>query len=323
VTLVEGRTVALSGAGATFPATLYKRWFSEFSRLYPNIQVSYQSLGSGAGVRLFASGRVDFGASDVGMGAKERSTMASGAGVVQLPLTGGSIILAYNLPSVATLRLSREAYAKIFLGTITRWNDPLLVRDNPNVTLPDRPIVVVYRSDRSGTTGYFTKHLSSVSSDWKNSLGESSNPKWRAGIGGNGNEGVTAILKEREGAIGYLEHSYARQNDLTIALLENKSGQFVPPSPETAARTLGSLVLPDDLVAFNPDPTDADAYPIVTFTWLLVNQKYAGDKGIALKELLNWIVNEGQKFSDQLGYVPLPENVLAKLREAIATIEVA
>ncbi|NJK33922.1 MAG: phosphate ABC transporter substrate-binding protein PstS [Oscillatoriales cyanobacterium SM2_2_1] len=318
-TLVEGRNVALSGAGATFPATLYKRWFSEFNRLHPNVQVTYQSLGSGAGVRLFTSGSVDFGASDVGMAEDDRAKVKSGA--LQLPVTGGSIILSYNLPGVNALRLSREAYINILLGKITRWNDPILERDNPNESLPDRPITVVYRSDRSGTTGYFTKHLSTVSKEWRETLGEGGSVKWRTGIGGNGNEGVTAIIKEREGAIGYVEYSYARQNDLSFALLENKSGQFILPSPETAARTLGSLVLPPSLLAFNPDPTDPQSYPVVTFSWLLVNQKYDdADKGMAIKELLTWIVSEGQQFSDQLGYVPLPDNVTSRLQQAIATI---
>ncbi len=313
-------TLSLSGAGASFPAPLYQRWFKDFNTKNPNIEISYQSVGSGAGVKQFIAGTVDFGASDGAMKPEEIAQVSKG--VVLLPMTAGSIVLAYNLPGVDGLRLSRQTYVDIFLGKITQWNDPAIAADNPGLTLPDRPIQVVYRSDGSGTTEIFTKHLSAISEEWKAGPGEAKTVEWPVGVGAKGNEGVTAQLKQNQGAIGYVEFGYAKLQGLQMAALQNKAGNFIPPSFESASKTLAAVTLPENLVAFIADPDGPDSYPIVTYTWLLAYQQYDNpEKAKALREVLRWSLTEGQKVSEELGYIPLPENVVAKVKSAVDTIK--
>jgi len=317
--LAGGKTVTLSGAGATFPAPLYQRWFADFNKKYTNIQISYQSVGSGAGVKQFIAGTVDFGASDTAMKDDEIAKVTKGA--VLVPVTAGSIVLAYNLPDVKELKLSREVYTNIFLGKITKWNDPAIAKLNDGVKLPDLPISVVYRSDGSGTTGVFTKHLSTASADWKSGPGEGKSIQWPTGTGAKGNEGVTAQIQQTAGAIGYIEYGYAVQNKISFATIENKAGKYVKATPESGSKSLASIELPASLIAFEPDPKGEEAYPIVSYTWLLLYKKYDDPaKAETIKAMLEWAITEGQKTSAELGYIPLPTEVVAKLKPAIASI---
>lgn len=315
-----GQSVSLTGAGATFPAPLYQRWFSEYNKQNPNVQISYQSVGSGAGVEQFSQGTVDFGASDVAMDDDDIAQVERG--VVLLPMTAGSIVFGYNLPDVEGLKLSRQVYVDILLGKITKWNDPAIAQINPDLQLPDQDITVVYRSDGSGTTGVFTKHLSAVSPEWKEKVGEGKTVAWPTGIGAKGNEGVTAQILQTEGSIGYIEYGYAEQQDITTASLENKSGNYIEPSPESAAKTLEAVTLPENLRAFIADPEGADSYPIVSYTWILAYQQYDANKGQAFKDVMNWALTEGQNYAAELGYVPLPEPVVQKVEAALETIQV-
>lgn len=312
-----GGNVTLTGAGASFPAPLYLSWFTELSKKYPNLQVNYQSVGSGAGVEQFIQGTVDFGASDVAMKDEEIKKVPENKGVILLPMTAGSIVLAYNLPDVAELKLPRAVYTDILLGNIKTWNDKRIADANPGVNLPNQPITVVHRSDGSGTTGVFTKHLSAISPAWKSKVGEGKTVNWPVGVGAKGNEGVTAQIQQTGGSIGYVEYGYAKQNGLKFAALENKGGKFVTPTEESATKTLEAVTLPGDLRAFISDPEGADSYPIVTYTWILAYKKYDNPaKAKAVEAAIEYGLTEGQKAAAELGYVPLPQNVVTKVAAA-------
>ena len=316
-----GKSVSLAGAGASFPAPLYQRWFSEYNKQNPNIKVSYQSVGSGAGVEQFTQGTVDFGASDVAMTDEEITQIERG--VALLPMTAGSIVLAYNLPDVPELRLSRQAYVDILLGKITKWNDPAIAEINPDVELPDSNIDVVYRSDGSGTTGVFTKHLSAISPEWSEKVGSGKTVEWPTGVGAKGNEGVTAQILQTEGSLGYIEYGYAKQQpEISTATLENKAGSYVAPSGEAAAEALSAATLPENLRAFVTDPEGENSYPVVTYTWLLAYENYDDpDKLQALKDVVNWSLTDGQSYAEELGYIPLPDNVVEKVQNELDTIQ--
>jgi len=314
-----GSKASLTGAGASFPAPLYQRWFSEYNKINPGVQVSYQSVGSGAGVEQFTQETVDFGASDVAMTDEEMAKVARG--VVLLPMTAGSIVIGYNLPGVEKLNLTRQAYADIFLGKITKWNDPAIADANPGVQLPDEPITVVYRSDGSGTTGVFTQHLSAINEGWKNSVGEGKTVEWPTGIGAKGNEGVTAQILQTEGSLGYIEYGYAEQQGIATASIENQAGKFVEPTSETAANALAAVELPANLRAFITDPGGDNSYPIVTYTWILAYKDFDDAKLPAFKEVITWALEDGQGISEELGYIPLPENVVTKVKAALETIQ--
>ncbi|MFM7408053.1 MAG: phosphate ABC transporter substrate-binding protein PstS [Cuspidothrix sp.] len=316
-TLDLGGNVELTGAGASFPAPLYQTWFLELNKKYSNLKVNYQSVGSGAGVEQFTKGTVDFGASDVAMKDEEIQKIPADKGVLLLPLTAGSIVLAYNLPDVTELKLPRAVYTDILLGKIKSWDDPAIAKANPGAKLPKEEIKVIYRADGSGTTGVFTKHLSAISPEWKTKVGDGKSVKWPVGIGAKGNEGVTAQIQQTAGSIGYVEYGYAKQNKLNFASLENKAKQFVAATPESAAKTLASVTLPENLRAFISDPEGADSYPIVTYTWILAHKKYAdAGKAKAVEATLEYALTEGQKIATELGYVPLPANVIAKVAAA-------
>lgn len=304
--------VNLVGAGATFPAPLYQRWFSDINGGTKNLQIDYQSVGSGAGVERFVQGLVNFGASDVAMKDEEISKVANG--VLMLPMTAGSIVMAYNVPELQELKLSQQNLVDIMSGKITNWNDPALTADNPGVTFPDLPIQVVYRSDGSGTTGVFTKNLSEMSEEWKNSIGEGKTVQWPAGIGAKGNDGVTAQINQTPGAIGYVEYGYAKSSGLKMAALQNKAGNFIQPNDQSAAKTLEAVELPDDLRAFITNPDGADAYPIVSYSWIMTYQKYDNPEvAKSVEAMIQYGLTEGQKVSTELGYVPLPANVVQKV----------
>lgn len=312
-----GGKVTLTGAGASFPAPLYASWFIELNKKYPNLQVNYQSVGSGAGVEQFIKGTVDFGASDVAMKDEEIQKVPQDKGVILLPVTAGSIVLAYNLPDVPELKLPRAVYVDILLGKIKSWDDPLIAKANPGAKLPKQPITVVTRSDGSGTTGVFTKHLSAISPEWKSKVGDGKSVKWPVAVGAKGNEGVTAQIQQTQGSIGYVEYTYAKENKLNFAALENKAGSIVVASDKSAAKTLESVTLPTDLRAFISDPEGADSYPIVTYTWLLAYKKYPdAAKAKAVEATIEYALTDGQKLATELGYVPLPQSVIAKVAAA-------
>ncbi len=310
----------LSGAGATFPAPLYQRWSVEYHAKNPDVQVNYQSVGSGAGVKNFIQGVVDFGASDAAMSDEEMAKSPRGA--VLIPATAGSVVLAYNLPGVENLKLSRKVLAGIFLGTVTKWNDADIAASNPGVTLPDQPINVAYRSDGSGTTFVFTQHVAAVSPEFDEQIGADKSVTFPVGVGGKGNEGVTALIKQTPGTIGYVEYGYAKNNGLSVASIENKSGNFVAPSPESGASTLASVEMPDNLRIWPVDPVGAQDYPIVSFSWLLLYSKYDDAKKLAaLKDFVNYGLTEGQTFADELGYIPLPAPVVEKAKAALEKVQ--
>ncbi|MGL5083506.1 MAG: phosphate ABC transporter substrate-binding protein PstS [Microcoleaceae cyanobacterium] len=317
--LVLNSRTNLIGAGASFPAPLYQRWFQDFSGAVPNLQVDYQSVGSGAGIERFTQSLVNFGASDVAMTDEEIARVTNG--VILLPMTAGAIVLSYNVPDVPELKLSREVYSEIFLGKITNWNDPKIAADNAGVTLPDLPITPIFRSDGSGTTGVFTKHLSAISEDWKSSVGDGKTVQWPVGIGAPKNDGVAAQIGQTPGSIGYIEEGFAKNAGLAMASLQNKAGKFVMPSPENTSAALAAVELPENLRAFIDDPEGEASYPIVTYSWMLANTKYS-DPAIAkaLEATIEYGLTQGQKVSAELGYIPLPENVVEKVAAAADAI---
>jgi len=271
-------------------------------------------------VKNFLQGVVDFGASDAAMTDEEMAKSPRGA--VLVPATAGSVVLAYNLEGVTNLKLTRAALAGIFLGTITKWNDPAIVSANPDVPLPDRSINVAYRSDGSGTTFVFTQHLAAISPEFDEEVGFDKSVTFPVGVGGKGNEGVTALIKQTPGTIGYVEFGYAEQNKLPVASLENKSGNFVAPTPESGTAALASVELPENLRVWPVDPDEPAAYPITTFSWLLLYKKYDDAAKLkALKDFVTYGLTEGQGFAIDLGYIPLPESVVAKANAALSSIE--
>ena len=315
----KNRAVKLQGAGASFPAPLYLKWFKSYNSAHPNVQVDYQSVGSGSGVKSFMDKTVDFAASDAAMKPEDIAKVEGGVQLV--PMTAGAIVLAYNLPEVPELRLTREAYAGIFLGKITKWNDPRIVKENPGAKLPDRPINVIVRADGSGTSYVFSKHLSAISPEFASAVGANTQPNWPVGTKSKGNEGVTASLLTTPGSIGYVEYGYAHSQNLHMAVLENKSGNFVAATTASSKAALASADLPPDMIVWVSDPTGPDAYPIVTFTWMILYKNYPDkEKFDALKSLVVYGLTDGQNEAEALGYVPLPNEVAAKARAAVEAL---
>jgi len=319
---VHADTLTLNSSGSTFIAPINGRWFAEYNKLHPDVQINYQSVGSGQGIKSFVGGLTDFGASDAAMSDGEIAAVKDG-GVVLLPMTAGSIVLSYNLPGVtAPIQLPRDVYPAIFLGEITKWNDPKIVAANPGVTLPDLPITVAYRADGSGTTFVFSNHLAAISPEFKTKVGGGKTVKWPVGVGGKGNEGVAALIKQTAGTIGYVEYGYAQQIKLPMAALQNSAGKFVAPTPDSGSTALSQVTLPDNLRAFVTDPTGDLSYPIVTFSWWLCHTQYTKPgEADAIKALANWCLTDGQKFAPDLGYLPLPATVVTKVQAAVSTIK--
>jgi phosphate transport system substrate-binding protein len=315
----SGASATLNGAGASFPAPLYTSWFAAYNKENPNVQVSYQSVGSGAGVQQYLAGTVDFGASDAPLKADERQKFQEkyGAAPIQIPMTAGIVVFAYNLPNVQNLKLSTQAYCGIAEGKITKWNDPAIASANPGVNLPGDSINFVHRSDGSGTTFQFTTHLKAACPGW--TAGAAKSIQWPTGTGAKGNEGVTAQIQQTQGAVGYVEYAYAKQNGLTMATLQNKAGNYVAPSPEAGSKAFEGATLPADFALTVPNPTDAQAYPISGLTWLLLYPSYKDtNKAQALKSVLDWALSDkGKQYSDQLGYVPLPSAVATKVKAEV------
>jgi len=320
--------VTLQGSGATFPAPLYKRWFLEYYQQNHAIRVNYSPIGSGAGIRQFTSGLVSFGASDAGMSEKEISRLPEKyGGVLLLPMTAGLIVLSYNVPGISgPIRLSRSAYLNIFLRKTTNWNADEIAKSNPGLSLPNQSITMVTRADSSGTTYAFTSHMAAVSKamnvEWTPGVDKS--VPWKESIAAQGNDGVAALIQLTPGAIGYVEFGYAKLAGLPMAALENQSHQFILPDGKgkSGAKALEGATVPNDLQIRAPDPTSAEAYPIVTYTWILVRKHYEDKRDAdTLKALLLHCLEDGQQsLAQDLGYVTLPSAVVARLRAAIQTI---
>lgn len=310
----------VNGAGATFPAPLYMKWFASYNRLHPELAFNYQAIGSGGGIQQITAGTVDFGASDAPM---KDEQLARRPDLVHVPTVVGAVVVTYNAPGVNALKLTPEALAGIFLGKITRWNDPALAALNAGERLPDLAITVAHRSDGSGTTNAFTDYLAKVSPEWKQRVGTGTSVRWPAGLGGKGNDGVAALVKSTPGAIGYVELAYANQNKLALAELRNRDGVFVRPSLESTSAAAAGVAMPADHRVSITDAAGKDAWPIAAFTYLLVRRDQQDPlKGEALVRFLWWATHDGQKEAPALEYAPLPKAVVAQVEKTLATLTV-
>lgn len=308
----------INGAGATFPYPIYSKWFNEYVKVDPSVRFNYQSIGSGGGQKQILAETVDFGASDGPM--SDESLAKASHTLWHFPTVAGADVITYNLPGSPKLRFDGETIARIFLGTITKWNDPAIAGQNPDVKLPDADIVVVHRSDGSGTTYIFTDYLSKVSTDWKDKVGKGTSVSWPTGIGGKGNEGVSGQVEQVPGAIGYIELAYAKQNHLSYADVKNAAGVYITPSIESVTEALATASIPDDFRFSMVNPPGEKAYPIAGTTWLLVYAEQKDHaKGEKLVQFLKWAYTEGEKMAPELDYAPLPETLikrtLAKVQE--------
>jgi phosphate transport system substrate-binding protein len=312
----------VNGAGATFPNPMYQKWFSEYHKAHPDIQFNYQSIGSGGGIRQVLAQTVDFGASDGPM--TDEQLAQAKTKILHIPTVLGAVVPAYNVPGVSTeLKFTPEALAGIFLGKVTTWNDPTIAKANPGVNLPNQPIIVIHRSDGSGTTYIFTDYLSKVSSEWQNGPGKGTSVKWPVGLGGKGNEGVAGLIRQMQGGIGYIELIYAVQNKIDYGSVKNASGTFVKASLDSVTAAAASAKsMPADFRVSITNAPGKDAYPISSFTWLLIPEKTKeAAKGKILADFLAWMVEDGQKMTAELTYAPLPENVAAKVKGAIKQVQ--
>lgn len=310
----------LFGAGATFPYFLYQRWFAEFTQKNPAVQISYQPVGSAAGIQQFTSGTLDFGGSEVTPTDADLAKVKRG--VIMAPTAAGGIAVVYNLPGIKSgLKLSREILPAMFLGQLKAWNDPAIAALNPDLTLPDLPITPIYRSDGSGTTAAFTAHLSAISPVWQETVGSGLSVEWPAGTGIKDNAGIAAQIQQGVGTIGYVEYAFAKQLELTSAALQNQKKEYVRLTNESVAIALASIQLGADLRGSVPDPDQPGAYPIVTYSWLLAYQNYPDPgKAKALKEAFTWGLTDGQAFATDLGYVPLPAEIVEKSKAALSQL---
>src|SRR5580704_3132447 len=312
----------INGAGATFPYPIYSKWFDVYGKANPGVHINYQSIGSGGGIRMVTQKTVDFGASDAPMNNEQ---LKAAPGLLHFPTVMGAVVLAYNLPSVkSTLKLDGPAIADIFMGKITKWNDPALAKLNPGVTLPEDDITPCHRSDGSGTTYIFSDYLSKVSPDWAKTMGKSTSLKWSGGLGGKGNEGVTALLQQTPGAIGYIELVYALNNHIAFADIQNHDGKFVTASLEgvTSAASATASNMPADFRVSITDAPGADSYPISSFTWLLVYQQQTDKaKGEQIVKFLRWALHDGQQYPPELKYAALPSGVVTLEDQQVEQIQ--
>ena len=315
----RAESLLINGAGATFPFPLYSKWFSEYNKLYPDIRFNYQSIGSGGGIQQFTNGTVDFGATDAPMNEEQ---MAKVPDVVHVPTVMGAVVVTYNAP-IKSLKLTPEALAGIFLGKITKWNDPALAKLNPGEKLPDAAITVAHRSDGSGTTYGFTDYLTKVSPQWAEKVGRSTSVKWPTGAGGKGNEGVTGLVKQTPGSIGYVELAYADQNKLAVAELRNKDGHFVKPTLQATSAAAAGIEMPADYRVSITNAAGKQSWPIASFTYLLVHRDMKDKaKGDAIVKFLWWAVHDAQKMAEPLDYATLPPKVVQMLERTIKSITV-
>jgi phosphate transport system substrate-binding protein len=314
--------INLQGAGATFPNPLYQKWLSEYGKLHPNVKIDYQSIGSGGGIKQIKEQTVDFGASDAPM--KDEDLKSAPAELIHVPTVLGAVVITYNLQGIdKPLRFSPDVVADIFLGKVKRWDDPRIKADNADANLPSSDITVVHRSDGSGTSAVFTDYLSKVSAEWKQQVGAGTSPKWPVGLGGKGNEGVTGQVKQTPNTIGYVELAYAIQNKLPVALLKNKAGDFVEPSFDavTAAAAESLPATPEDLRVSITDAAGKGAYPISSYTYILVyKEQRDAAKGKALVDFLWWGLHDGEQFAKDLNYAPLPAEIVKRAEAKVNSI---
>lgn len=319
----QSGTVLLNAAGATFPYPIYSKWFDVYHTAHPITQINYQSIGSGGGIRQLQAGTVDFGASDGPM--SDEQLAQSKFKILHFPTVLGADVPSYNIAGVTgELNFTQKALAGIFLGTITKWNDPELTKSNPGVNLPSADIVVVHRSDGSGTTYIWTDFLSKVSDEWKNKVGKGTSVNWPVGLGGKGNEGVSGLVKQTPNAIGYIELVYAAQNGIAYGQVQNAAGKFVKAdlASVTAAAAGAAKSMPDDFRVSITNAPGATSYPVSSFTWLLIPAHIEdAAKRDAVKDFLKWMLTEGQKYAEGLTYAPLPKPVIEKEQKAISLIQ--
>ena len=318
-----GAETLINGAGATFPYPLYSKWFSEYAKIDRSVKFNYQSIGSGGGIKQITAQTVDFGASDKFL--SDQELKAAPGKLLHIPTVMGAVVVTYHIPGVAKgLKLSPEVLAQIYLGKITSWSDPSIVKDNAGIKLPSKPIIVVHRSDGSGTTNIFTDYLSAVNPDWSKRVGKGASVKWPVGLGGKGNEGVAGQIKTTPYTIGYVELAYAFENKLPYAFLKNSAGSFVEPSiASTSAAAAGATKsMPADYRISLVNQPGKNSYPIVGFTWLLVYQDQKDKvKGKKLVEFLKWELKQGQKMADKMLYAPLPANVAKMVEKTVNSIK--
>ncbi len=311
----------LNGAGATFPYPMYSKWFSEYNKMHPDVQINYQSIGSGGGIRQVLNGTVDFGASDGPM--TDEQLKEAKIKILHVPTVLGADVPAYNVPGVSgDLKFTPDVLANIFLGKITNWSDPAIAKANPGVKLPNQAIIVVHRSDGSGTTYIWTDYLSKVSKDWESSVGKGTSVKWPVGLGGKGNEGVAGQIRQLPGSIGYVELIYAVENKITFGSVQNAAGNFVKASLDGVTEAAASVKnMPADFRVSITNAPGKTAYPISSFTWLLIPvQSKDAAKGKIITDFLNWMLTDGQKMTAQLSYAPLPNSVEEKVKAAIKQV---
>lgn len=311
----------LNGAGATFPYPMYSKWFSDYNKLHPDIQINYQSIGSGGGIRQVLNGTVDFGASDGPM--SDEQLQQAKFKILHIPTVVGAAVPAYNVPGVSgEVKFTPDVLANIFLGKITNWDDAALAKSNPGIKFPNQSIIVVHRSDGSGTTYIWTDYLSKVSGEWQSSVGKGTSVKWPVGLGGKGNEGVAGQIRQLPGAIGYVELIYALQNNISFGSVQNSAGTFVKASLAGVTEAAGSVKsMPADFRVSITNPPGKNAYPISSFTWLLIPVPAKDpNKGKILAQFLEWMVTDGQTMTSQLSYAPLPPSVVEKVKAAIKQV---
>jgi phosphate transport system substrate-binding protein len=313
-------TILITGAGATFPAPLYQKWFSDYNKAHPSIQINYQAIGSGGGIKGITERTVDFGASDAPLTDEQ---MAKAPDIQHIPTVMGAVVVTWNEPDVKSLKLSPETVAGIFLGKITTWNDAAIAKDNPGAKLPATPLSVAHRSDGSGTTSIFTDYLSKAVPEWKEKVGKGTSVNWPTGLGAKGNDGVTGMVKATRGSIGYVELLYANQNKLPVAELKNHDGHFVKPTLEGVAAAAAAVEMPADYRVSITDSPGKQAYPIASFTYLLVPKDNPNvQKGTSLLQFIHWAVHEGQKDAAPMDYAPLPKAVVARVDATLKSLKV-
>lgn len=315
--IAGAQTVTLNAAGATFPYPIYSKWFSEYHKAHPEIEINYQSIGSGGGIRQVLAGTVDFGASDGPMSDEQLSQAKFK--ILHIPSVLGAVVPAYNVPGVeGEIKFTPDILSGIFLGKITNWNDKAIAAANPGVKFPDQNIIVVHRSDGSGTTYIFTDYLSKVSADWLQAAGKGTAVKWPVGLGGKGNEGVAGMLRQFKGSIGYIELIYALQNNIQFGSVKNSAGNLVKASLASTTAAAAGVKMPADYRVSITNPPGKDAYPIASFTWLLIPQPPKDPaKGKIIVDFLNWELANGQPMAEALSYAPLPKETVEKIRQTI------
>jgi len=320
ISLLYSTTLAqilINGAGATFPEQIYQKWFSEYQKIDPSVTFNYQGIGSGGGQKQILSETVDFGASDGPM--SDQNISKAPRTLWHIPIVAGAVVISYNLPGINSLNLDGETLAQIFLGEVTKWNDPQIAKQNKNIKLPNRDIVVVHRSDGSGTSFIFTDFLSSVSKTWKAKVGKNTALNWPVGLGGKGSAGVASQIKQSLGAIGYIELAYAHQNQLPVAAIKNKSGEYISPNLQSVNEAINCASIPSDFRFSMVNPNGLKAYPVAGASWLLIYAEQKDPvKGKKMIEFLHWAFTKGEMYAEALDYAPLPEPLV---RRALAKVD--